>query len=145
MAQFDVLLWPLDSLGTPAGTDVYLRGVWAERPAYRDVWLFPLDTLGNPAGTDVYLRSTRRIAPEAPAGGGGGPTQFLGLRTYYHGAVQDLALIAAGDGITGMGGIPMLRKNGTTYAIYLVETSDPQASPVRLRTTTGIKAIRQKT
>ena len=83
--------------------------------------------------------------PVAAGGGGGGPTEFFGLRSYYHGAVQDLALIAAADGITGMGGIPMVRKNGTTYAVYLVETTDPNASPIRVRTTTGLKAIRQKT
>ena len=74
-----------------------------------------------------------------------GITQYLGLRSYYHGAVQDLALIAAADAITGMGGAPMVRKNGVTYAVYLVETTDPDASPIRVRTTTGIKAIRQKT
>ena len=42
-------------------------------------------------------------------------------------------------------GAPMVRKNGVTYAVYLVETTDPDASPIRVRTTTGIKAIRQKT
>lgn len=31
---------------------------------------------------------------------------------------------------------------GTTYAVYLVDTTDPDASSVRLRTNDGTKAIR---
>jgi hypothetical protein len=38
-----------------------------------------------------------------------------------------------------------LSKGGVTYSVYLVETSDPNASRVRLQTTTGTKAIRIKT
>jgi hypothetical protein len=44
-----------------------------------------------------------------------------------------------------MGAAPMIRKGGTTYAVYLVETTDPNATPVRLRTSAGTKAIRVKT
>ena len=44
-----------------------------------------------------------------------------------------------------MGGVPKLRKGVTDYAVYLVETTDPNASPFRIRTTTGTKAIRKKT
>jgi len=76
---------------------------------------------------------------------GGFPTQYSGLRTYYGGAVQELCLVAAGDANTGMGGAPMVRKGGTTYAVYLVDPSDPDASPVRIRTSAGTKAIRNKT
>jgi hypothetical protein len=75
----------------------------------------------------------------------GFPTQYAGLRTYYHAAVQELCLVAAADGATGMGAIPMVSKNGVTYAIYLVETTDPNASLVRMETGLGIKAIRLKT
>lgn len=77
--------------------------------------------------------------------GVGFPTQYSGLRTYYHAAVQELCLVAAADGATGMGGIPMVSKNGVTYAIYLVETADPNASLVRMEAGVGIKAIRLKT
>lgn len=77
--------------------------------------------------------------------GGGFPTQYAGLRTYYGGAVHELCLVAAGDANTGMGAAPMIRKGSTTYAIYLVETTDPDATPIRFRTTTGTKAIRAKT
>lgn len=73
------------------------------------------------------------------------PTQYAGLRTYYHAAVQELCLVAAADGATGMGAIPMVSKNGVTYAIYLVETTDPNASLVRMETGLGVKAIRLKT
>jgi hypothetical protein len=44
-----------------------------------------------------------------------------------------------------MGGALFIDKNGTTYAVYLVDTSDPDASPFRVRTSAGTKAIRLKT
>lgn len=78
-------------------------------------------------------------------GGGGFPTQYSGLRTYYGGAVRELCLVAEADANTGMGAAIMIRKGGTTYAVYLVDTTDPNASSVRIQTTTGIKAIRLKT
>ena len=73
------------------------------------------------------------------------PTQFFGLKTYYHDAVQDLCLVAEADAPAAMGGVIKLLKSGTVYAVYLVETSDPEASPVRVEPTTGTKAIRKKT
>jgi hypothetical protein len=38
-----------------------------------------------------------------------------------------------------------IRKGGTDYAAYLVDTSDGNASAVRVRTSAGTKAIRLKT
>lgn len=73
------------------------------------------------------------------------PTQYAGLRTYYGGAVQELCLVEEADAATGMGAVPMVRKGGVTYAVYLVETSDPDASNVRIRTSAGTKSIRNKT
>ena len=73
------------------------------------------------------------------------PTQYAGLRTYYNAAVRELCLVAAADANTGMGAAPMIRKGGVTYAVYLVETTDPLATPVRIRTDTGTKSIRIKT
>lgn len=73
------------------------------------------------------------------------PTQFSGFRVYDNGAAFDLCLVATADAPTGMGGQLRVRKGGTTYAAYLVETSDGDASTVRIRTTTGVKAIRRKT
>lgn len=73
------------------------------------------------------------------------PTQFSGLRTFYGGTVKELCLVAEGDAPSGMGGVLKVDKNGTIYAVYLVETSDTDASTVRVRTSTGTKAIRLKT
>lgn len=73
------------------------------------------------------------------------PTQYGGFRAYYHGATQDLCLVAVADAPTGMGGVIEVRKGGTTYAAYLVETTDPNASPIRVQTSTGIRAIRVRT
>ena len=71
------------------------------------------------------------------------PAQFSWLRTFYHGTVQQLSVVAWADAPAG--NRLAVYKGGTTYAVYLVDTSDPDASPVRLQTTTGVKAIRQKT
>jgi len=62
---------------------------------------------------------------------------------YYHGlkvqGVGELALCDAGVN-------PLrIRKGGVTYGIELVETSDPNASPIRIKTSAGIKAIRKYT
>jgi len=73
------------------------------------------------------------------------PTQFSGFRVYDNGAAFDLCLVATADAPAGMGGQVRLRKGGTTYAAYLVETSDGDASTVRIRTSAGVKAIRRKT
>lgn len=68
------------------------------------------------------------------------PTQYAGLR-YYSGTVKELCLVAVGD---ASGGVRVV-KNGTTYSAYLVDTSDPHASGVRVQTGAGVKAIRLKT
>lgn len=75
----------------------------------------------------------------------GFPTQFAGLRTFYSGAVKELCLVAEADAPAGMGGVIKIDKNGTLYAVYLVETTDPDASPVRVKTSTGVKSVRLKT
>ena len=81
----------------------------------------------------------RPIGTQPPAEGSF-PTQYPGLRVYYGGAVRSLCLVAVADAPTG--DTPMVRKGGTTYAVYLVDTTDPDASSVRLRTNDGTKAIR---
>lgn len=72
------------------------------------------------------------------------PTQYLGLKCYFQGAVQDLCLVAVADAPTGMG-VFKVHKGGTDYAVYIVETADPNASPVRVGTSGGTKAVRLKT
>jgi hypothetical protein len=77
-------------------------------------------------------------------GATGFPTQYSGLRVYYDSTVYDLCLVSVSDAPSGMGGVLKVRKNNTTYAAYLVETSDPMASSIRIKTSTGVKAIRLK-
>lgn len=65
------------------------------------------------------------------------------LPAYYHGlkvqGVGELALCDAGVN-------PLrIRKGTITYGIELVNISDPNASPVRIKTGTGIKAMRKYT
>ena len=71
---------------------------------------------------------------------GGFPTQYPGLRVYYGGAVRSLCLVAVADAPAG--DTPIVRKGGVTYAVYLVDTTDPDASSVRIGTGAGVKAIR---
>lgn len=73
------------------------------------------------------------------------PTQYSGLRTYYNGAVRELCLVAVADAPTGVGGVLKVDKNGVKYAVYLVGTSDPDASSVYIRTSTATMAVRLKT
>lgn len=78
-------------------------------------------------------------------GGGGFPVQYSGLRIYYSGSVYELCLVAEADAPISMGGAFKIEKGGTTYAIYIVDVTDPNASKVRVRTSTGVKSIRLKT
>lgn len=73
------------------------------------------------------------------------PAQFLGLKAFFRGVINDLCLVASADRATGLGATPLVQKGATTYAIYLVETSDTNASPIRIQTSAGTKAIRLKT
>jgi len=70
------------------------------------------------------------------------PTQYFGLR-YYDGSVFNLCLVATADAPAG--DQIRINKNGTTYAVYIVDTNDPNASNVRVNTSAGIKALRLKT
>jgi hypothetical protein len=90
---------------------------------------------------DGYLRPLR-WAYEAAAAAVAFPTQFAGLR-YFLGTVRELCLVALGDAPSGDQW--RVQKNGTTYAVYLVDTTDPDASQVRVRTSDGIRAARLKT
>ena len=73
------------------------------------------------------------------------PTQYFGLKAYYQGAVQNLCLVAEADAPGSMGGVLKVNKNGTPYGVCLVETPDPNAMPCFVRSSTGTKAIREKT
>lgn len=73
---------------------------------------------------------------------GGFPTQYSGLR-FFKGTVQELSLVALADAPAGTQW--RIRKGATDYAVYLVDTTDPNASHIRIRTSSGIKAARLKT
>lgn len=77
--------------------------------------------------------------------GAGFPVQYAGLRFWNGTAVKELCLVVEADATDGMGGVVKIDKNGTVYAVYLVETTDGDASAMRIRTTTGVKAFRLKT
>lgn len=96
------------------------------------LYLTPVE---SPATTLVL----RPVNTQPPAEGSF-PTQYAGLRYWNGTSVVSLCLVAAGDAPAG--DAPMLRKNGVTYAVYLVDTTDGDASPVRMRTNDGTKAIR---
>lgn len=123
-----LLLGPLAL--TPALTAVY----WP-----RQVTNTPPLPVPDPRGTDYEYEIVEVVVPP------GFPTQYSGLRVYYSAAVRELCLVAEGDAPLGMGGVIKIDKNGTLYAVYLVETTDPLATPVRVQTSTGIKAVRIKT
>lgn len=75
----------------------------------------------------------------------GFPTQFSGFKVRKTGSTIELCLVAEADAPSSMGGVIKIRKGATNYALYLVETSDGNASPVRIKTVTGVKSVRLKT
>lgn len=89
---------------------------------------------------DGYLRSRRWAFTDAVVSAF--PTQYAGLR-YFLGTVKELALVALADAPAGDQW--RIRKGGTDYAVYLVDTTDPNASQIRIRTSEGLKAARLKT
>lgn len=92
--------------------------------------------------TTGYLRPYGRYADAVDAGGPPFPTQYAGLR-YFLGTVKELCLVALADAPTG--NQLRIRKNGTDYVVYFVDTTDPNASQIRVQTATGVKAARLKT
>lgn len=85
----------------------------------------------NALGAGEYIRVTQAEFEVPDAG------------AYYHGlkvqGVGELALCDTGNN-------PLrVRKGGATYGVELVDTNDPNASAVRIKTSLGIKAIRKYT
>lgn len=81
----------------------------------------------------------------AGSSGSSFPVQYFGFKIKKTGSIIELCLVAEADAPSGMGGVLKIRKGGVNYVLYLVETTDPNASPLRIKTSTGIKAIRLKT
>ena len=96
---------------------------------------------GHPTSTALVARAEVYFQQGAVAAPGF-PTQFAGLR-FFKGSVQELSLVALADAPTGNQW--RINKNGTDYAVYLVDTTDPNASHVRVQTSSGVKAARLKT
>jgi len=93
------------------------------------------DVLASSGGVATVLGESETVV--------GFPTQYDGVRVF--GSTIILCLVAEADAPAAMGGVVKVEKNSTNYALYIVETTDPHASAVRLKTTTGIKSIRLKT
>lgn len=100
-----------------------------------------------PSLTSVDFALTTWAPPTYPDVGwellpSGGPsvTQYAGFRFYDGSSVVSLSLVDPADAPAG----PQLRirKSGTNYAIWLVDTTDPNASPIRFRLASGTKAAR---
>jgi hypothetical protein len=103
------------------------------------------------ASVNVYLRpvpsdanrNDLRLYDPTQSDVGGFPGQFGGLFVRYGGVSRELSMVALADAPAGAQW--RISKNGVTYAVYLVDTTDPNASAVRIRTPTAIKAARLKT
>ena len=118
----------------PAGNDVFLgRGLLS---GTADVYLY-----GASSGLDVFLYSQRYDFPP-PTPAESFPTQYAGLR-YFSGTVKELCLVDPADAPPKNQW--RIRKGSTTYAVYLVELTDPNASGIRIKTVSGIVAARLKT
>ena len=115
--------------------------------APKTIYLRELPIATPSAGTKIYLRpvhaspnTIRMFAANDPGAASGFPAQFAGLR-YYRGGVIDLCMVAVGDAPNGL----RVKHAGVDRAIYLVATSDPNASALRIKTAAGISAIRNQT
>jgi hypothetical protein len=116
-----------------SGPDGYLRA--PKYPQSYDGWLRG----NNGPANDGYLRGAGPIQQTITISF---PTQYAGLR-YFKGSVKELCLVDTADAPPGDQW--RVRKGSTTYAVYLVDTTDPNASEVRVRTGDGTKAARLKT
>lgn len=123
---------------------------WKDRNAWMSMWSFGCRVgFGSPLGSDGCgwhdLTMPDLFEPFSCDGEGTSisfPTQYAGLR-FFKGTVQELCLVALADAPAGAQW--RIDKNGTQYAVYLVDTTDPDASHIRIETPAGVKAARLKT
>lgn len=115
----------------------------------RTIILRELPTATPSSGTRIYLRTLHTtprtiVLYRADESGDTGsfPTQYAGLRT-WNGSLVELCLVATADAPAGDQW--RVYKGGTAYAVYLVDTTDPLASGVRIQTSAGVKSARIKT
>lgn len=110
-------------------TDDPKIGGWTWAKIATPVWYVSYDKVG--AGNPMYCAKVEIRVTYTPSA------------DYYHGLkVQGVGELALCD----VGNHPLrIRKGGVTYGIELVETNDPNASAVRIKTPSGVKAIRKYT
>lgn len=129
---------PLNTITLNAGdaspTTIILRALPVAIITGTTIFLYPGDASPN----TILLHNLQTHE----GGGGSFPTQYSGLR-YYHGTVKELCLVATADAPAGSQW--RIMKGGVTYAVYLVDTSDSNASAIRVNTASGVKAARLKT
>lgn len=73
------------------------------------------------------------------------PPQFGGFKMRTSSGTVELCMVARGNGNPNITDKLRTQKGSTIYDLYLVETSDINASSVHIKTSQGIKAIRKKT
>lgn len=134
----DVVLRPRD-----ASRGTFDSQAYKQAPQELIVRVRPRDAGRGTYDVQLYPHTLTRVVDVG--GGPGLPTFFDGFKVRATSGTVTLALVDVADAQTGMGGVMRVDKNGTVYALYFVETTDPDASPVRVQTTTGIKSIRLKT
>lgn len=120
--------------GDATPRDIILRALPVAIITGVTIFLYP----GDASATTIILRDP--LTAEAPSGF---PTQFSGLRYYSGATVKELCLVALADAPAGAQW--RVQKSGTTYAVYMVDTADPNASGVRVQTPSGVKSARLKT
>lgn len=73
------------------------------------------------------------------------PTEYPGLRIETSSQALELSVVAEVDAPADMGGVVKIQRTAGKYVVYLVETNDPFASPMRIKTNTGTKSVRKST
>lgn len=139
-------------MATGYRSPLWLLGISGSSPppaaGYRGLlglWIGGASARGGPPAPTAGFRGL--LAPWLGGAGrsAGFPTQYAGFDVIYQGELNHICLVAEADAPGGMGGVLKVRINGVNYAMYLVEEGDAHASDLRVRTSTGTKAIRLKT
>ncbi len=101
------------------------------------------DASGNPAWDDRATATAFNDHVRAGYGIATTGADFGGIRVLGPVGVIEVGIVEVANAPSGMGGVLMACVSpGVVRAVVLVETGDPEASPVRVRTTTGTKALR---
>lgn len=133
-----LLATPLADTNVTSGTGQLFSGTWNA------------NLLSNPDGSGVECRiygtktgGALGARATVEVGAVEWNVTYTEAPAYYHGLkVQGIGELALCD----VGNHPLrIRKGGVTYGIELVDISDSNASPLRIKTSAGIKALRKYT